>query len=149
MKILVITMLLTALSFVSTAQSKESSLDEARKAIEASNAIYSDLAMKDDDSILTRYTADACLLPPNSPLLCGREGVLSFFKNGPKLHAKFTIISVFGDAIEYVTEISRYELFDLNWKKVDEGKIEVLWKKTKDGWKMHRDMFSSNWPQSK
>jgi len=145
-----ISMLLISLGSVCVAQSPQNGLvEEARKAIEASNAIYSDLANKNDGSILTRYTDDACLLPPNSSLLCGRDAILSFFKNGPKVHSKFTIINVFGDGSDYVTEHSNYELFDMNWKKMDEGKILVVWKKTKDGWKMHRDMFSSSLPPTK
>jgi len=119
-------------------------LEEAKKAIAASNAIYSDLALKNDGSILTRYTEDACLLPPNSPPLCGREQILKFFKEGPPVRANFKIVNVYGDGKEYVTEETLYELFDLSGKKVDDGKILVLWKKTKDGWKMHRDMFSSS-----
>lgn len=132
-------------SFCCVAQTKPNSpVEEARKAIEASNAIYSDLANKNDGSILTRYTEDACLLPSNATPLCGREAVLSFFKDSPRVHSKLTIINVFGDGQEFVTEQSNYELFDMDWKKMDEGKILVVWKKTKDGWKMHRDMFSSN-----
>ena len=150
MKTIIISTLLLAVSAICHAQSNQnSSLEEARKAIEASNLIYSDLANKNDGSILSRYTEDACLLPANSAPLCGREAVLSFFKDGPKVNSKFTIINVFGDGKEYVTEESRYELFDLAGKKMDEGKILVLWKKTKDGWKMHRDMFSSNLPPKK
>lgn len=150
MKTIFISTVLICLGYVCAGQSNQNSLvEEARKAIEASNAIYSDLANKNDDSILTRYTEDACLLPPNSAPLCGRKAVLSFFKNGPKVHSKFTIINVFGDGQEFVTENSKYELFDMNWKKLEEGKILVVWKKTKDGWKMYRDMFSSNSQPSK
>jgi ketosteroid isomerase-like protein len=59
---------------------------------------------------------------------------------------KFTIQALYGDAREYVTELSTYEMTDLNGIKIDEGKILVVWKNTKDGWKMYRDMFSSNLP---
>src|SRR5689334_6140164 len=98
MKPIFIFLLLMSVSAISTAQSNQTnSVEEARKAIEASNAIYSDLANKNDGSILTRYTEDACLLPANSSPLCGHEAILSFFKNGPKVHSKFTIINVFGD----------------------------------------------------
>lgn len=150
MKTIFFFVLLLAPAAVCFGQSNQkATVEEARKAIEASNAIYSDLANKNDGSILTRYTEDACLLPPNSAPLCGRDAILSFFKDGPKVHSKFTIVNVFGDGNDYVTEQSNYELFDMDWKKMDEGKILVVWKKTKDGWKMYRDMFSSNWPPKK
>jgi ketosteroid isomerase-like protein len=126
------------------AQSKTNALlEEAKKQIAASNAIYSDLALKNDGSILTRYAEGACLLPPNSPMLCGDQEILNFFKSGPPVHARFTILNLYGDGIEYVTEESLYELTDLSGKKIDNGRIMVVWKKTNDGWKMYRDMFSS------
>ncbi|WP_315818997.1 hypothetical protein [Paraflavitalea speifideaquila] len=93
-------------------------MEEARKAIIASNAIYSDLANKGDGSILTRYTEDACLLPPNAPTVCGRDNILNFFKNGPKVHSKFIIQHIYGDGNDFVTEESNYELYDLNHKKI-------------------------------
>jgi len=128
------------------AQSKNQQLEEARKAIIASDAIFSDLANKNDGSILTRYTDDACLLPANSAPVCGRENLLKFFSSGPKVHSVFTIQNIYGDGNDFVTEESHYELFDLNNNQLDEGKVLVVWKKTKNGWKMYRDMFSSNRP---
>ncbi|NML20007.1 hypothetical protein HHL16_03930 [Pseudoflavitalea sp. G-6-1-2] len=136
---------LLAIAGISEAQSKNNQqLEEARKAITASNAVFSDLAMKGDGSILSRYTEDACLLPPNAAPLCGKENILKFFNGGPKVHCKFIIQNIYGSGNDFVTEESNYELYDLNHKLIDEGKIIVIWKKTKDGWKMHRDMFSSN-----
>jgi ketosteroid isomerase-like protein len=65
------------------------------------------------------------------------------------VHVRFTIQHLYGDARQFVTEESYYEMKDLNGNKLDEGKVVVIWKKTADGWKMHRDMFSSNKPASK
>jgi ketosteroid isomerase-like protein len=129
------------------AQSKsDRRLAEARKAIEASNAVYSDLANKNDGSILSRYTADACLFPANAAPVCGAENIGVFFKDGPKVHSTFKIQHLYGDGKAFVTEESFYEMTDLSGKKLDEGKVIVVWKKTRGGWKMHRDMFSSNQP---
>ena len=135
---------LAAICNTQAQEKKDQQLAEARKAILASNAIYSDLANKNDGSILTRYTDDACLMPPNSTPICGRDNILNFFKGGPKVHSIFTIQNIYGDGDDFVTEESHYELLDLNNNKLDDGKVIVIWKKTKDGWKMHRDMFSSN-----
>lgn len=127
------------------AQQKETrELREARQAIEASNLIYAELANKGGESILTRYTDDACLLPPNAPPVCGKENIANFFKNGPKVQVTFTIQHLYGDATAFVTEESFYEMRDMNGNLIDDGKVVVVWKKTADGWKMHRDMFSSN-----
>ena len=145
MKKIILSLLLLTVACITQAQSKmNQKLEEAKKAIAASNAIYSDLANKGDGSILSRYTDDACLLPPNGGPICGKDNILNFFKGGPKVHSIFKIQNVYGDGSEFVTEESYYELFDMNNNKIDDGKVLVIWKKTKEGWKMHRDMFSSN-----
>jgi ketosteroid isomerase-like protein len=145
MKKSILSLLLLTAVCITRAQSKtDQKLEEAKKAIAASNAIFSDLANKDDGSILSRYTDDACLLPPNAAPVCGRDNILHFFKGGPKVHSIFRIQQVYGDGSEFVTEESYYEMFDMNNKKLDDGKVLVIWKKTKEGWKMYRDMFSSN-----
>ncbi|PSL29047.1 YybH family protein [Chitinophaga ginsengisoli] len=147
-KILTLAMLMV-LSLISKAQTNSDLLQQARKTIEASNAIYADLANKNDGSILTRYTEDACLLPPNSGPICGKENIAKFFKDGPKVHVKFTIQHLYGDARTFITEESFYEMTDLDGNKLDEGKVIVIWKNTAVGLKMHRDMFSSNKPVAK
>ncbi|MES1249369.1 MAG: hypothetical protein ABUL46_01725 [Chitinophaga rupis] len=145
MKKLILSLSLLTIACISQAQSeKDQQLEEAKKAIIASNAIFSDLANKDDGSILTRYTDDACLLPPNSAPVCGRDNILHFFKGGPKVHSVFTIQHIYGDGNDFVTEESHYDLFDMNHHKLDDGKVLGIWKKTKDGLKMHLDMFSSS-----
>jgi len=143
-KVIFLGLLLTVISVVHAQSKSESVLQEARKAIEASNAVYADLANKNDGSILSRYTVDACLLPPNAAPVCGAENIGKFFKDGPKVHSKFTIQNLYGDGGEFITEESYYEMTDLSGNKLDDGKVIVIWKKTAAGWKMHRDMFSSN-----
>ncbi|SKA41208.1 Ketosteroid isomerase homolog [Chitinophaga eiseniae] len=146
MKQLLFLILLISASYGVQAQSENASLQAARKAIEASNDVYSDLANKNDGSILTCYTADACLYPPNAAPVCGRDNMAKFFKNGPKVNSRFIIQHLYGDGQTYVTEESYYEMTDPQGHKIDDGKVIVIWKKTADGWKMYRDMFSSNHP---
>lgn len=145
-KILLLVVLMTVAGAVHAQNKSENALREARKAIEESNAVYSDLANKNDGSILGRYTDDACLLPSNAAPVCGKEGISKFFKDGPKVRSKFTIQHLYGDGKEFVTEESYYEMTDLDGNKLDDGKVIVIWRKTAAGWKMHRDMFSSNHP---
>lgn len=137
---------LLMLTFWCNAQTADSTLKAVKKSIEASNEIYADLANKNDGSILTRYTDDACLFPPNAAPVCGTTQIATFFKDGPKVHVKFIIQHLYGDGKTSVTEESFYEMTDLDGKKLDDGKVIVIWKNTKDGWKMYRDMFSSNHP---
>ncbi|MBV7530871.1 nuclear transport factor 2 family protein [Chitinophaga sp. sic0106] len=134
------------ISCLAIAQSDDKLLKEARTAIEASNANYGDLALKNDGSVLTCYTDDACLFPPGAAPVCGKANLAKFFKDGPQIHVKFNIQHLYGDAKDFVTEESFYVMTDLRGHKIDDGKVVVIWKKTSAGWKMHRDMFSSNHP---
>lgn len=123
-------------------------LEEAKKAIAASNAVYFTSFAKNDVSIfLNRYAEDACLMPANAPKLCGKEALAKFFKEKYQKGyrgGEFETIAVYGDGGQYVTEEAIGRIFDASGQLMSEGKILVLWKKTSDGWKMFRDSFSGD-----
>jgi len=124
-------------------------LEEAKKAIAASNAIYFEAFAKEDSSIfINRYAKDCWIMPPNAQTMCGAGAPLEFFKvayNKIGLrNGRFITIDVFGDGREYVTEVGFWESYDKDNKLFDNGKYLVLWKKTPGGWKMYRDSFSSD-----
>jgi ketosteroid isomerase-like protein len=124
-------------------------LEEAKKAIAASNAIYFQAFVKADSSIfIDRYAKDCCIMSPNAPALCGADAPLQFFKTAYNKfglrNGKFITTNVFGDGAEFVTEVGLWQSFDADNKLFDNGKFLVLWKKTPDGWKMFRDSFSSD-----
>jgi len=127
----------------------DADLEEARKAIEESNAIYFQAFAKGDSQIfIDRYAEDACILPPNSPAMCGPAAALEFYKvayNQFGLRSgKFITTQVYGLGDGYVAEEGLWQSFDSNNTLFDDGKFLVLWKKTPKGWKMFRDSFSSN-----
>lgn len=154
-KILAIILVVVAviISYASSnAQTKGySGLEEARKAIIKSNAIYFDLYAKNDGSVLSLYTDDACLFAPGTPPICGREALAKDFKDtyaaGVVKGGKFTTLTVYGDGNEYVTEEGNWQVFGTGGKLIDEGKFLRLWKKSDNDWKMFRDSFNSNRPQ--
>jgi ketosteroid isomerase-like protein len=123
-------------------------LAEARKAITKTNTVYFDLYAKNDGSVLTLYTADACLLPPNAPAICGQAALAKDFKEtyaaGIVKSGKFTTMNIYGDGKEYVTEEGKWQVFGAGDKLIDEGKYLKLWKHTKEGWKIFRDSFNSD-----
>jgi ketosteroid isomerase-like protein len=151
-KKLLFVVLMASVHFVSYAQTNEKNehalLDEAKKAIAKSNAIYYQSTAKNDSSIfINSYTEDACILPPNAPMVCGRDAIGKFFRVGYNLGirgGKFITTAVYGNGSEYVTEEGMGKVFDTEGNIFDEFKYLVLWKKTKNGWKMYRDAFSSN-----
>lgn len=146
------TLLVTLMSFsFSFAQNKyaKERLEEAKKAIAESNAIYFQSFVKNDPSIFAdRYAEDACIMAPFAPQQCGRENAVKFFRdaydNYGLRNGKFVTTAVYGDASEYVTEEGLWQSFNAKGELFDDGKFLVLWKKTNKGWKMFRDSFSSN-----
>jgi ketosteroid isomerase-like protein len=132
-----------------TAAKNNTKLDEAIRAIAASNAIYFEAFAKGDSSIfIDRYAEDACIMAPDAPALCGPEAPLTFFRIAyyqfGLRNGKFTTTQIYGDGENFVTEEGLWESFDANHVLFDNGKFLVLWKKTPRGWKMYRDSFSSN-----
>jgi ketosteroid isomerase-like protein len=134
---------------VSAQQKTPVGLEEAKKAIEASNEIYFLAFVKGDSSLfINRYTKDCWIMAPNAPPLCGIEAPLEFFKTAYTRYGmrngQLTTIDVFGDGVEFVTEEGFWKTFDANNRLLDTGKFLVLWKKTPEGWKMFRDFFNSD-----
>ncbi|MBI3218730.1 MAG: DUF4440 domain-containing protein [Bacteroidetes bacterium] len=124
-------------------------LEDARKAIAASNAIYFDAFVKNDSSLfIHRYAKDACIMAPNTPAQCGHAAAATFFRSAYRdygmRNGKFITTAVYGDGKEFVTEEGLWQSFNASGKLFDDGKFLVLWKKTSEGWKMYRDSFSSN-----
>lgn len=132
-----------------TNSSANSGLEEAKRAIAESNAIYFEAFVKNDSSIfINRYAKDACIMAPNAPQACGHEEAAKFFKTAYNdygmRNGKFITTAVYGHGTEYVTEEGLWQSYDAKGELFDDGKFLVLWKKTPEGWKMFRDSFSSN-----
>jgi len=137
-------LLLLCTYFAASAQ-----LEEAKKAIAKSNALYFEAFVRNDSSIfINSYAEDACILAPNAPAACGRKAFAKFFRAGYQdyglRNGKFITTNVYGDGKEYVTEEGFWQSINAKGEVFDDGKFLVLWKKTKNGWKMFRDSFSGN-----
>ncbi|MET3025559.1 hypothetical protein ABXT06_02670 [Flavobacterium sp. UW10123] len=147
LKLIVFAILLNSCN---SASKKETvNLDEAKKAIQESNAIYFNSFKNNDPSIfIDRYADDASILLPNAPQIYGKEGAAKFFRKAYDEYGlrggKFITTAVYGDGVEYVTEEGLWQSLNAKGELMDDGKFLVLWKKTPKGWKMFRDSFSSN-----
>jgi ketosteroid isomerase-like protein len=141
---------LVLVSHCDAQQSKvNAGLEEAKKEIAASNAIYFQAFAKNDPSIfINRYAKDCWIMQPDAPILRGAGAPLAFFKIAYNKfglrNGKFITLEVFGDGKEFVTEVGLWQSFNAHNVMVDNGKFLVLWKKTANGWKMYRDSFSSD-----
>jgi ketosteroid isomerase-like protein len=133
-------------------QDTDANVEEARNAIAASNALYFESFKKNDPSIfISSYAEDACILAPNAPQICGREGAAKFFRTAYDSYGlrggKFITTAVYGDGAGYVVEEGLWQSINAKGALFDKGKFLVLWKKTPEGWKMFRDSFSADHEQ--
>ena len=151
LKILLVSSVLSTalLSCKTGTEEGQNDLNEAQKAIAESNAVYFKSFAENDSSIfINRYAEDACIMAPFAPSACGKEQVAAFFRtaydNYGLRNGNFVTIAVYGNAVDYVTEEGLWQSINEKGQVFDNGKFLVLWKKTKDGWKMFRDSFSSN-----
>jgi ketosteroid isomerase-like protein len=148
-----VTLALSSILSVSAQAQQNKDLHEVKKAIAESNALYFKSSENNDISIfMARYAEDACLLQAGKPIACGSEVLTHFFKNSYERGVrggKFETTEVFGDGVEYVTEVGNGQVWDANKTIMNEFKYMVLWKKTRDGWKMYRDAFSTNLEEGK
>jgi len=115
---------------------------------------YKEALFSGDSALFLKcYTPDACILPPNTPALCGQRGLFQFYKGTRKAgvrDATFTSLGLFGQTQEYVTQQGAVELFDAARHSLGKGKVLIVWKKTDEGWRIFRHMlnFDAAMPQA-
>ncbi len=102
---------------------------------------------KDAGTIAELYTSKAKLLPAGTAPVGGREEIRKFWRNA--IDAGITGIDLqtmevyIGREGETATEVGKYKL-TAGKKTADDGKYVVIWKLLPDGWKLHRDIWTTN-----
>ncbi len=128
-------------------------LAQVRQSIEEANVKFSEAARSGDATALASfYTEDARLLPPNSEMIQGREGVEAFWAGGFQMGIKEIVLTTV-DIMEMgdmVCEIGRANItIQPEGQEAIEDivKYVVIWKKTADGaWKLYVDIYNTNLP---
>lgn len=103
---------------------------------------------RDGQALGLLYTEDATLMPPNAEPALGREAIVKVWESLfelplPILRLETDEIHGTGDV---VTAEGRYALLGADGGTVEAGKYLVVYKKTEAGWRLHRDIWSSNSP---
>lgn len=129
-------------------KAKHHDMDNIAVEINASNQLYSKgFETHNAALVVNRYAADGAIMPPNSISISTPQGFLSFFNNGYEHGIRKVSLhttGLFGRSINMINEEGLYELKDEKEQTIDKGKYLVVWKKTRNGWKMYRDIFNSN-----
>jgi ketosteroid isomerase-like protein len=118
-----------------------------RSAIEAANKRFVEAFSKGDAArIADMYAEGARVMPPNSPMLQGRQRIQelwqSFINTGAKLILSTSDVEAQGNV---VYEVGTYELIFPDNKR-DAGKYVVVWRRHKGDWKLAVDIWNSNMP---
>ncbi len=128
-------------------------LAQVRQAIEAANVRFGEAARSGDAATLASlYTEDARLLPPNSEMIQGREGIEAYWGGGFQMGIKdivLTTVDVMGMG-DMVCEIGK-AVISIQPEGMDAiedmAKYLVVWKKGVDGtWRLHVDIWNTSLP---
>jgi uncharacterized protein (TIGR02246 family) len=144
---------LLVLEITTAANIQPVAAEDVRKAVEAGNAKWiAAFNQGDAAAVAALYTEGATLMPPNSEMIEGREGVQNFWhgaiQSGLK-NASLTTVAVQASG-ETAYEIGKFSLTahaQGQDPQVVSGKYVVVWQKGSDGaWKLHVDIWNSNMP---
>jgi len=129
---------------------RRTEMTELKSEIEAANARFADAFSRRDVAALGQlYAADAQAYPPGTAPVAGRVAIQDMWKGllaMPVGRIQLRTIEVDGNG-ETAWEAGRYTLLGSNGSTMDDGKYIVVWKHDADGWKLYRDMWSSDSPQ--
>ena len=130
-------------------ESDDQGVREARVAIEAANAKFSEAYARGDAQALSAmYTSDAIALPPDSEMIRGNEAIGEFWKatrdSGVQSAALTTVdVGRSGDVAYEVGQVSLTIQPPGKEPTTAVAKYVVVWKRQGDGsWKLHRDIWN-------
>ncbi|HEX6967027.1 MAG TPA: DUF4440 domain-containing protein [Gemmatimonadaceae bacterium] len=134
----------------STATSATTSPAALRQQIDAANARFMDAFQNGDArGIAACYTADAQLLPAHNDVVEGAGAITEFWRRVLGMgiaQARLETTEVEGRG-DMAAEIGRYTLIGADGATLDHGKYVVVWHRAGDGWKLHRDIWTTSQPQ--
>ena len=127
--------------------------EEIRKEIEQANQKFGEAVRKGNvEALAALYTEDACLLPPNSEIIRGRQAIQDFLgiamQQGGWKDIILTTVELVGSG-DIINEIGNFKTIvhpEGQERIENKGKYVVLWKRKTEGWKMHWDIWNSSLP---
>ena len=141
--------LIIALCFSVQCITKQEDPAKLLEEITAANKIFMDTFNKEDAATLVSfYTEDGQLLPPNAGVIEGKEAMQAFWQAVMDMGVKEAVLEIVeveghGDT---AIEVSKFKMKDAEGNVLDYGKYIVIWKKVEGNWKLHRDIFNSSTP---
>ncbi len=135
-----------ALVLDSTFASARTNLVRTRIA-ETNAAFGTAFAARDAGALAALYTEDGQLLPAGTPPVEGSEAIAAYWRgafeaglSGADLATAEVFVGADGKT---ATEVGRYRL-SAGDAVADEGKYVVVWQSTPEGWRLHRDIWTTD-----
>ena len=116
---------------------------------ELTDKFESTFSIGDVNKISEFYTEYGMLLPSGYDFVKGRQEIKEFWQSAIDMgitNIKIDIIEI-EQHNDTAIEMSNYTLSGSDKQMIDTGKGIVIWKKTGDDWKMHRDIWTSSLEQ--
>ena len=142
---------LPVLLFVSCEKAPEDTA-EVRQDIEAINKQFADAVKRGDAAAAAALcTEEARVLPPNGPMIVGREAIQNFWQSNIDAGVsdlQLTILEV-GVVRDLAYEIGEYALTiqpEEGEAIRDQGKYVVVWKRENGEWKLDVSIWNSSMP---
>ena len=123
---------------------------DAKTAIDKAGAKFAaDLKSGNAAGIASLYAEDAMAFPPNATIAKGRAEIQKVWQGmiDAKLQGEVHTIDLQTHG-NVAIESGTYVITDASGTVVDRGKYVVAWKRGKNGWQMHRDIWNSSLPVS-
>ena len=137
-------------------QEEEMDVAQVRQAIEEANVKFGDAIRQGDATALAAlYTEDAALLPPDSDMIQGKQGIEEFWSGGLQMGIKDAVLTTLdvsgsGDLAYEIGKVALTIQPEGQEPMEQKGKYVVVWKQQEDGsWKLHVDIWNSSIPPQK
>jgi len=123
-------------------------VDVSDEIMAANESFMAALQTGDVEDIVSHYTDNARVMPPNMPLIEGKENIRGMWEatlsmGGMDLKVKTLTAEAFKKT---AIEEGAYKVHAPDGQVVDDGKYIVIWKKVDGRWLLHQDIFNSNRP---
>jgi uncharacterized protein (TIGR02246 family) len=122
----------------------------SRADIAAVNRIFEEAARKSDiDRLASLYTPDAMALPPDGPVVKGRENIKHMWASAIKqmgltdVRLETLDLEIAGDAAFEVGEATLSLEAEPGKRQTAVVKFVVVWKKVDGQWRLHRDIWNA------
>lgn len=119
----------------------------AKARLDSMNRTYDERFRTSDAAYYAdRYTADACVMAPDMPRVCGLEAITAFYWNNGQSRTMALDIrgeEVSGTAKE-ITEVGNYRVLDDKGTELDKGKFIAIYRSEGGRWKVHRELWNSD-----